>query len=602
MHRVATVLSSGCLLAFSHFAAAAATSDPVIVTATRTAVTADQALASVTVITREDIERRQAQDILELLRTETGIDVSRTGGPGGTIDLFMRGTSSNHVLVLIDGMRVASATTGTFEFRNLSLGQIERIEIVRGPRATLYGSDAIGGVIQIFTRRPKGAAGAVGLGSYGTASAEAGLGGGRDLRGSVTTTYFGNTGFSAQNEKGGSFDPDKDGYRNRAINGMLALPLSAGTELELRGWRATSDIEFDIGESDAVNEALSGTVRGRLANHWSHALSLGYALDDLDTAASFPSHIISRRRTADWQNDLAVSDNQLLTLGLSYQEDSAVNRDTGSASTVFDETTYNRAIFALWQGQWKPLNMQVSARHDDHSRFGSHQTGSFAIGGDVSSASRLRFSYGTGFRAPTLNELFHPGFSFGYAGNPTLGPERSRSAEIGLTTKQTPGERFGISVYQTNIEDLIAFEGTNNQAVNIGQATVRGAEFTYDLAYASWTYHAGATLQRARNDITNAELLRRPDAKLSTQVQRDFSGGASLGAEIILSSDAADFGARVPGYGVVNVAGQLPLAAGLRLLARLENAFDSDYQIANGFNTVGRAIFVTLRYEAPPDR
>lgn len=570
----------------------------VVVTATRTAQTADEALASVTVITREDIERRQPQDLLELLRTETGIDISRTGGAGGSTNLFMRGTNSNQVLVLIDGVRAASATTGTFEFRSMSLGQIERIEIVRGPRASLYGSDAIGGVIQIFTRQPTGPTIAAGGGSYGAKSGEVAYGGGESVRAGITATYYSDFGFSATNENSFSYNPDRDGFHRRGVNAFLSSPLWSGAALELRGWHTDGDIEFDNGRTDSVNETIAAKLTDKLARNWSHSLNLGYTVDELDTQSSSPSRIVTRRRMADWQHDMGVSDDQLLTLGLSAAQSSSYNRNPVTGVTAFYRDVDDRAAFGLWQARWKPIDVQISARHDDYSTYGGHGTGSIAFGGDISSGSRLWFSYGSGFRAPTTNQLYHPGSSSGrFAGNPYLNPERSRSAELGLLTKLSRDERIRANVYYTELDELITFEGVNSQAINISEASVRGLELEYALTSGRWSYRAGATFQRARNDLTYAELERRPKSKGSIQLHRRFDGGGSVGTEIIANSDTMDFGTRIGGYSLVNLAAQIPLSRDIQLQGRLENLLDKEYQLVNGFNTTDRSVFLTIRYE-----
>jgi vitamin B12 transporter len=570
----------------------------IVVTATRTPQTADESLASVTVLTREDIARQQPQDVYELLRMQAGVDLTRAGGAGGNTSLFLRGTNSNHVLVLIDGVRAASATTGAFDWRSLPISQIERIEIVRGPRAVLYGSDAIGGVIQIFTRRPRGAEAAVSAGSYETKQVEAGWGGGDTVQASVYASAADSGGFSAQNERGFSFDPDDDGYRYGSLSAAAATALSASTNVELRAWQNTGKIDFDQGTSDTLNRTVNARLRQQATSAWTHALALGYANDDLDTESDFPSRFTTDRYMADWQHDVALGDAGLLTAGLAYVEESARNIDKFSDTTVYDRTTHNAGLFALWQTRWRAIDVQAGLRGDDYSTFGTHGSGNLALGVETSATTRLWASYGSAFRAPNANDLYSPGFGGLFAGNPDLGPERSRSIELGLALKASPRERVKINVFDTQIDDLIAFQGVNFQAINIDAATVTGVEAEYELLHDRWRHQANLTAQRARNNVDHSPLLYRPDQKATYTVHRLLAGGGSVGAELQLVSERTGLTDRLPGYGLVSLATNWPVATGWFIEGRLENLFDKDYELIEGFNTPGRSLFVAVRYGA----
>jgi vitamin B12 transporter len=587
------------LLAFAAIPALQAGEPPdsaIVVTATRSPQTADETLASVTVLTREDIARQQPQDLYELLRTQAGVDLTRAGGAGGNTSLFLRGTNSNHVLVLIDGVRAASATTGAFDWRSLPISQIERIEIVRGPRAVLYGSDAIGGVIQIFTRRPRGAEAAVGAGSYDTYQAEAGWGGGGAVQTSVFASAADSNGFSAQNERGFSFDPDDDGYQYRSLSAAATTALSANTNFELRAWQNTGKVDFDQGTSDTLNRTVNARLRQQATSAWTHTLAIGYASDDLDTESDFPSQFTTDRYMADWQHDLTLGAAGLLTAGLAYVEESARNIDKFSDTTVYDRTTHNTGLFALWQTRWNAMDVQAGLRGDDYSTFGTHGSGSLALGKDISATTRLWASYGSAFRAPNANELYSPGFGGLFAGNPDLGPERSRSAELGLMLKASATERVKINVFDTQIDDLIAFQGTNFQAINLDAASVRGVELEYEFLHGLWRHQANLTAQRARNDVDHSPLLYRPDQKATYNVHRLLTGGGTIGAELQLVSDRTGLSERLPGYGLLSLAAHWPVVPGWFLEGRLENLFDKDYELIEGFNTPGRSVFVSVRY------
>jgi vitamin B12 transporter len=569
--------------------------DPILVTAARSAQTADQTLASVTVITREDIERRQPQNIVDLLRTQAGIDLTRSGGPGGDIALFMRGTNSNHTLILIDGVRVASLTTGAFEWRSLSIAQIERIEIVRGPRAALYGSDAIGGVIQIFTRRPRDLEVALGAGSHDTRRADVAWGGSGPVRVFATGSHFQADGFSAQNERGSSFDPDDDAERQQAVSAGFEMDLQNNARIDVIGRQSRGTAEFDIGESDVVNESLSARIAHKTSPAWTQSLSFGIFSDTLTTRSAFPSAIRTRRHALDWQNDVTLDQASTVTAGLAYAKESGSNVDPSIGATLFDREQDSRAVFALWQRDLGTSNVQLAGRRDDYSSFGGHGTWSAAFGWEPWTDADAWASYGTAFRAPSLNDLFHPGFFGGFfAGNPNLKPERSRTAEIGLR-RRTPAGRIAVSLYTTRIDDLIAFEGPMSQAINVAQASSRGIELEHNHRVAPWYFATAITLQRARNEITGNPLVRRPDEKLAFLAERQLRHGA-VGAEFITSSERRDINGDIAGYGIVNLAARHMLQKTLSLEARLENIFDKPYQVIDGFNTPGRSVFVTLRY------
>lgn len=576
--------------------------DPVIVTATRTAVTADQSLTSVSVITREDIQQRGPADIVDLLRAETGLDIARNGGIGQQTSVFLRGANSNQVLVLVDGVRAASATTGAFAWQHLPLSQIERIEIVRGPRASLYGSDAIGGVIQIFTRRGAGATAAATAGSYGTYGLEAGYAGGETVQAGINVANVSSDGFSAQNNGGFSFDPDNDGYDNRNVSAFVQGPLAGSQRFELRGWRADGDTEYDIGKTEAVNETLSGAISGDITGIWRHKLLFGYAVDEIEDKSSFPSQNDTRRRTTEWQNDIELAKQQLLTLGLSWVEETASNSDPTTGIVTFNGKTTNRAAFAQWQGHFGSFDTQLSGRRDDHSSFGGHGTGAAALGMKLTDATRIWASYGTAFRAPNANELFHPGFGGFFAGNPDLKPERSRSAEISIASQPTPIEHTRISAFLTRTQDLISFTGTNFQAINVAEASMRGVEVEYAATGDAWGFNAAATFQQAIDEATNDRLLRRPDAKGSLGVSRRLASRVTAGLDLFMSGNRADISATtfnpitLPGYGLLNLSLNAVLVRDLTLELRGENLTDKEYELADGFNQPGRSWYLTLRY------
>ncbi len=569
----------------------------VIVTATRTAQTVDETLASVTVITRQDIDNSQARDVIELLRLQAGIDVARYGGPGTGTSVFLRGTNSTHTLVLIDGVRAASATTGSFAWQHLNPANIERIEIVRGPRAAQYGSDAIGGVIQIFTRQNRKLHVRGQLGSYDSRSLDAGFGGGKKISYSLNASYRDTEGFSATNPGNTfSYDPDDDGYRERSINGKLAIPLGDRTQLTASGWLSSSQGEYDQG----LNDNSNATFDARLAHHsspaWTQTFSLGLARDDSKDTSSNSSRIRTERLMADWQHDITLNASQLLTLGLGSYRDDASNVDLVGNSTVFDESISNNAVFAILQSNLGKHDLNLSARLDDHESFGSHGTGQLAWGYNSSKDLRWLASWGTAFRAPTLNELYHPGFFGFYAGNPNLEPEESATVEAGFRYTLSTRQKLRLTGYHTTIDELIAYQGTNSQAINIARARIDGLELEHDYTDRSWSVLTRYTLQKAIDDNSKIDLSLRPRRKLSLQVQRRLASGTTLGGEWIYASQRLNGSTVLPAYNLINLSARVRMGKAMWFEGRVENLFDEDYELRSGYNTSGRAFYLGLNY------
>ncbi|MBI3570396.1 MAG: TonB-dependent vitamin B12 receptor [Gammaproteobacteria bacterium] len=580
----------------------------VIVTATRTAQTADETLASVTVITRADIERRQAQSVADLLRGEPGLSITNNGGAGKATQVLMRGTESDHVLVLIDGVKIGSATLGTAQFQDIPVDQIERIEIVRGPRSSLYGSEAIGGVIQIFTRKGGGPVKpyfSLGGGSHNTYDGLVGVSGGGD-RGwfNVSASHFGTQGINACDGKpspGGAgcftIEPDKDGYRNTAGSLRGGYRFGNVVELDLNWLRGEGDNQFDgssTNNSKTLQEVMGGKLRLTPGGPWQGTLSLGRNRDEGDNfkEGNFFSRFNTRRDTGSLQNDFAIGTTQLLTVAADYQGDRV------ASSTNYPVTSRNnRGFLGQYQGTFSALNIETSVRRDDNEQFGAHDTYGLAWGVAAGGGLRLTLSHGTAFKAPTFNELYFPGF-----GNPNLQPEESKSTEIGLRGTRAGG-RWSLNAFETEVDNLIAFDASINAAANVESARLRGAEAKIGSSLADWDIDAGFAWLDPENRASGANhgkvLPRRAQQAMRIDADRRIGrmrAGATIRAEGHRYDDVANT-RRLGGYTTVDLRGEHAFARNWLLQARIANLFDKNYETAAFFNQEGRSYFFTLRYQ-----
>jgi vitamin B12 transporter len=600
-----TLLSASLLTLLSPAARAAgeSTLPDVVVTATRVEIPREQVLAAVTVLDREAIERSQAADLLELLGRQPGIDIVRTGGPGSLSTLNTRGGNSNQTLVLIDGLRVNSAVQGLFDLAHLPLAQVERIEIVRGPRAAVWGSDAIGGVVHVFTRDADAFVEAR-AGSYGRRGADAGVAFGSENRFGVAAGVEEIEGFSASKPP---YDQDKDGYGNRHANVRFKVALG---DHALSGAARVSDadVEYDDGESDVRDWQADLRLAGALGERWTHELLVGHSRDRIDSTSPFYDYTFdSDRDSVDWLHRFAPSDASAFQVGVNW------SRERGFATDSFLGDNYdldrrNTGVFAVWSGHRGAHRGELSLRHDDNSQFGGATTANAAWGWQPTDALRVRASWGQGFRAPNFNELYYPGFGGFFAGNPDLRPERSRSLELGLEWAPSSTVALGASLYRTDVDDLIAFlDPDDNDAINIAQAKLQGLEVDGRWARGAWTVSGNATWQSARGAIgvnENDELLRRAPRKAHASVDYRFGNGVLLGvdADAVAARPDIDFisfpsrSTYLGGYGLVHVRASWPVARGWELEARVENLFDRDYELVYGYNTPGRGGVVTLRW------
>ena len=576
----------------------AATLDAVVVTATRSTIPIATDLASTTVLDRTDIERAQAPDLIDLLARQAGVDVSRTGGPGALSTLFLRGGNSNHTLVLIDGVRVNSVQQGQYDFGQLPLDRIERIEIVRGPRAALWGSDAIGGVIQIFTRDPgrpgaqlrAGRADRLDIAAQWGAAGDRGslgIGGGRQRLGGDNASRPGSFGF----------DPDRDGYTNRHLSasGRTSIGTHAlgATVLATRG-----DIAFDRGVTRARSTSGGATLAGPLGARWTQSLALGDAHEDLLTISSFGSRFESRRRSLDWLHDVALSPRQSLLFGLNHVDEQARSRGANGA-VVYDRSRRHTGALSAWRAESGAQQWELAARIDDSSQFGRTTTAQAAWGVALGGGWRVRTSWGQGFRAPNTNELYSPGFGGRFAGNPGLDPERSRSIEAGLAW--TEGEAsVALSLYRTRVADLVAFAGPLFRATNISAARLDGVELDGRWTLGPARLSANAGWQRAENAASGAPLLRRAPRKAALGLDIPAGETRRIGIDATAASRRQDFDGPLGGYTRLDVRLEQALAPGWTLRARVENLLDRDYTLASGFTTPGRGLLLELAWR--PER
>ncbi|MEQ8034193.1 TonB-dependent vitamin B12 receptor [Xanthomonas sp. WHRI 6106] len=611
------VLAVGLSLCMTNLAQAEAAVDldEVVVTASRTAQTQDQTLAPVTVIDRAQIERRQVNSLQDLLRGEAGVSLANNGGPGKPASLFLRGTESDQVVVLIDGVRIGSATSGGAALQDLPIEQIERIEIVRGPFSSLYGSEALGGVIQIFTRRPQGsfvptlsvAAGSnnarrYGAGLAGRSEGDLGEAGGWY---SVNAVHDETDGINAYLDTSSSaYDPDRDGYRNDSLSVQGGWRFNRQWDADVHALRAQSRNDYDGSVfggnlSKGVQQAVGGRVRYAPTDALKFTASVGGSSDFSDAYydGAYVSTYDTRRKQGSLQADITTAPG-LLTVGFDWQRDAIASSDNYDADSRID-----RAAFAQWQQSFGAQSVQASLRRNDNSQFGGKTTGSLLWGWDVAEHLRLTASYGTAFKAPTFNELYYPDF-----GNPLLGPETSSSAELGLRGRYDWGT-WTFSAFQTRISDLIAYDASLVDAAhpfgqpnNIDKARIRGAEAGYETALAGWTLRSALTwlAPQADGEVGHGNWLPRR-ARQSGRIDADRTVGAfGVGASLFGSGKRFDDLAnteRLAGYGLLDLRMSYAIKTDWKVQFTANNVFDRRYETARWYAQPGRNYLLTFRYQ-----
>lgn len=581
-------------------AAAEAELGNVVVTATRQQQRADEALSSIDVIGREEIERSGHSTLIELLAAQPGIQVSSSGGPGANTGVFIRGANSGHTLVLIDGMRVGSATTGQPSLEVIPPELIERIEILRGPASALYGSDAIGGVIQIFTRKGREGffpSARVGVGTERTYSLGATLAGGADrLRYSVAAGRDRTDGFDARPDSASVADRDRDGFRNDYVSASASLGLRDDDELGLTLFHSEGRNWFDADQpfNSHVDKGLDSAgvyLRNKLTDAWISTLRFGYSEDRSHTRSTpAPADRFDTEQTQFmWQNDVAVGGGSLLA-AYEYLE----QRIDTTGTFERDRRRVNSALLG-WGGQFGKHHLQINARHDDNSQFGGKSTGLLAYGYQILPEWRVRGSVGTAFKAPTFNDLYFPLACFPpfgcFGGNPDLKPEESLNREMGVVWERDR-LRMHATYYDNRVENLIQW---GNTPENVGKARLEGVEWGVSTEVFDYRLRATVDLLDAKDEDTGERLIRR--AKRSALLGIDRSAGKwTWGVEWRGQSEREDDGERLAGYGIVNAWVHHALTRELRLELRANNVFDKDYQLARGFSTAGANAFIAVRY------
>lgn len=570
----------------------------IVVTPTRTPQRLDTTLQSVTVITADDIAQAGQQTLPDLLQTKGNVQVKAVGGPGQPASVFIRGANSTHTLVLVDGIRLDNITSGATALEHIPLAQIDHIEILRAPASSLYGADAIGGVIQIFTKDGKGADGAdisAGFGSYRTENLDAGF---RhsfgDTRLQVQVGHTSSQSFSATNSRAGAYyNPDKDPYRNTNVSAKLTHAIDQNNEIGASLFQAEGTVHYDGYAStmdDTKIEKLttySVFSRNRLRANWQSLVRLSEGIDDyrfVNTAS--PSTTRSVQDQITWQNDFKLNSGQL-SLGLEYLAQRV-------ASTVnYDKK--NRTVksgFGVYQGEFGNHSLQLSGRHDDNSQFGGSDTGNLAYGYRINPAWRLAASAGTAFKAPNFQDLYYPGYS-----NPNLKPERSTNQEAGIRYA-ADGTHFSATYFQNRITDLIVFV---TQPVNINKAKIDGVELGYGTRFAGFDLNANLTLQNPVDGTTGKRLQLRSETFGTLGISRK-AGPWQAGGEVVASGDRFDSttesaASRLPGYAVFNLTANYAVSKDLAIQGRWNNVFGKQYELAKGYDTPGSNVFVGLRYQ-----
>lgn len=575
--------------------------DPIVVTSTLGSETVEESLSSVTVIDPKMMERQQPRELADVLRAQPGVNLVSNGSYGKTTSVYTRGTGSESTILLLDGIRVRSATSGGAPWQFIPPQLVNRMEVVRGPRGSLYGADAVGGVVQGFTI-PKDDSDRrwveVGGGSFSTREAGAGASGREgDTRYSVQGNHVDTEG--TRISEGG----EDRGFRNAAGSASVEHEFDNGGTLGVLGLRSQGKTEFDGGSNEFLVQTLGVNGETPVTENWTTSVQLSESRDEQEQSDG--SIFDTRTRTARWENTLDLGQHEWIAGAEHYVD------DVDTTANFTEDSRHNTAVFSQLLSEYERFDTQLSARWDDNEGFGEEVTGSVAAGYRLDASHRVRASYGTAFRAPTFNDLYFPftdfGFGFQFEGNENLDPETSDTVELGVRG-QYRNYFWDLALYETNVEDLIQnqVDGSGvTRPTNVDEARIRGAELTGGMMRGNWEVQSALTLQDPRNRSDDPAVrdnrLRRRTIQ-SFRVDVDFSEGpVSFGVTGVVEGeryDDAENTDQLPGFATADLRVGAELTDRLRARLTVDNLFNRQYETAGDDLAAGRAVFASIRYGA----
>ncbi|HSC79320.1 MAG TPA: TonB-dependent receptor [Chitinolyticbacter sp.] len=585
------------------YSAAEITLDPVIVTATRIESPRSSLSSDTTVLSSDDLAQSGATSLGEALSRVGGVEFARSGGLGQPASLYLRGANSNHTLVLIDGQRVAPGADGASSFDTVPLALIDRIEIVRGSASGLYGADAVGGVVQIFTKSGSGSpAGTVSVdvGSFHTVGGSASYGGELgNTRFSVGADARNSHGYNLTRPESSMYEADQDAWRQRSANFNLAHDLTQNNEIGVRGMTVESIADYDGGafddrpQSERKQSNIALYSNNRFTENWQSDLLVGQGRDRYETRGNYPYYSKIKQSQAQWTNTLTSTAGQWL-LGLEYLEEKL------ESDTEYDETRRdNKAALIGWQQDFGAHHLQANARIDDNSQFGDKTTGGIGYAWRFTQGWQLFANAGTSFHAPSFVDLYYPSWP-GYppVANPDLVPEQGRSLDGGVRW-QGGGWNADATAFYNRVRDLIVLD-ENYTPQNVADARIRGLTLNGGGRLGSLELAANATWQNAEDEANGTLLPRRAKAYGGAHIAQTL-GDWRWSAHMAASGkryDRRDEVGELGGYAVFDLGVDYRIAKAWQASLRVNNVFDRDYEYAAGYNTAGRNLFLKLAYDA----
>jgi vitamin B12 transporter len=578
----------------------------VVVTATREPEPASNLLVPIAVIDRDDLDRSLAVDVSQLLSQQPGIDITPYGGPGQTVSVFMRGTNSNHTIFLVDGIRINPGTIGVAAIQNVAPDLVDHIEIVKGPRSALYGTDAIGGVVNILTRIPtaNSASALIGYGTFNTREASGHL----DMKGSAGSLSFATRWLESDGFPIFSGDTLDRGYRNLSESLTVRTAIS-GINVTAHAWNASGNTQYsDFGtpaDENFKNSIGAVEASGAVTKHWTTLLRVGRMQDDLrqtaiDLYAETPSpdYETTNRTTLDWQNSIRVGQHAI-TAGAIWMDESTRALVYG---TQFDVNTRSTTGFAEDRFTVGHHHFSAAFGTTHHSTFGNHGTYNVDYGFESSPGVIWTAGAGSAFRAPDSTDRF------GYGGNPTLRPETSRNLEVGLRKRIDEHEEVSVSAFDNRIDNLIVFTYTADNPyginANIGKTRIRGVEANWRYTTDAWRARLGVAHQEPIDRDTGTLLLRRSRWNANGSLEYVF-GHHELGLDAHTAGARPDVtydanfnpvSVSLGGFTIVAATWRWALGHGVTLQAKIDNLLDKHYEYISGYNTQRRSFVVAVRY------